>query len=1127
MQVVRCPRCHASAAEAAAFCEECGARLERACPSCGAPAGSAAKFCRSCGAPLQADERAPATFTPSHLATKILASRAALEGERKQVTALFADLRGSMDLLEGLDPEEARRLMDPAVQLMMDAVHRYEGTVNHVLGDGIMALFGAPIAHEDAPRRALYAALAIRDSVSRYGERVRRERGAVIQVRLGVNSGEVVVRSIGSDLRLDYSAVGHAVGMAARMESLAKPDSILVTGATHALTEDYFRWFPLGAIAVKGSSQPIEAYELMGPSDVKTRLQAGARRGLTPFVGRSREMDHLKETLELAKQGKGQVLGMVGDPGVGKSRLFLEFKGLDRTGGCLILEGSSVSFGRATPYLPLIDLLRAYFRIDGDDGPDHVREKVIGRLLALDESLRDTVPRFLDLLTEGDDQAEAEDADHRRRLRLDAVKRLFFRESVRQPVVLIFEDLHWVDDDTQALLGSLVDGLPTARVLLLTNYRPEFTAPWAARTYFSLLRLDPLAEESAAQLLSALLGPDPALKELRALLLRRAGGNPFFTEELVRSLVERGALEGAPGSYQPAGDVRRLELPPTVQGVLAARIDRLEPDAKRTLQTAAVIGKDFVQPLLEWVSDLPPEGLATALDALKDAEFIYEQAIYPEVEYTFKHALTQEVATQSLLAERRRDLHKRVGEAIESLYPARIDEHAGALAHHFAQSDDREKAVRYLHLAGVRAGRLGALAEAMELLEDARVRARQLPRTEERDRRRMEILRDLASPVLLLMEEGWAARLEEIDEDAMGVASSLNSFTDLAAFFSFRAIPLSFIMGPAGALACAEKLRTLAGRLPDDELAWHIKYAEVSAQYVRGEFRPALLQMKDLLQRPDIDRLAPRSSLSLLTTLATLLLRSVICLTRLGELAEVEPLLARVRAGLEGDEGPRTRGLVSALEANYLLARGQPEPAGRAFAEAVGYYEQGGFRRGSGGARVGLAATLIVRGQFGQAIEALDEALDIFGGADWSSAGVFPQRARAHLGAGHLDEARTDAEAGLAMMRRFENRAGEGEAHLSLALVHAASEPPDYEAAEKEFAEAEGCFRQCEYRTELALALRRHGEMRLKTQGLAAAQPLLRESRDLYAGMGRQNDVEAIDALLVAGTRRPIHETRP
>ncbi len=1117
---MNCARCQAQAAESAAFCEECGARLERACPSCGSPAGAASKFCRNCGAPLQADERAPVSFTPSHLASKILASRASLEGERKQVTALFADLRGSMDMLEALDPEEARRLMDPAVQLMMDAVHRYEGTVNHVLGDGIVALFGAPIAHEDAPRRALYAALAMRDSIARYGEGVRREQGAVVQARVGVNSGEVVVRSIGSDLRLDYSAVGHALGLAARMEALAKPDSILVTGATHDLTEDYFRWSPLGPIAVKGSSQPVEAYELLGPSEVRTRLQAGARRGLTPFVGRSHEMEHLKSTLELAKRGQGQVVGAVGDPGVGKSRLFLEFKGLDRTAGCLILEGSSVSFGRATAYLPLIDLLRGYFRIDDDDGPEHVREKVIGRLLALDETLRDTVPRFLDLLTEGDDQTAAEDAEHRRRLRTEAVKRLFFRESVRQPVILIFEDMHWVDDDTLGLISSLVEGLPTSRLLLVTNFRPEFSPPWTARTYFSLLRLDPLPEESAAELLSALLGADTALKDLRAMLLRRAGGNPFFSEELVRSLVDRGALVGAAGAYQPVGDISRLELPPTVQGVLAGRIDTLTPDAKRTLQTAAVIGKDFAHSLLERVSDLAPEALAASLDALKDAEFIYEQAIYPEVEYTFKHALTQEVATQGLLAERRRELHGRVGEAIESLYPARLDEFVGALAHHFAQSNDEEKAVHYLHLAGVRAGRLGAWGEAKGLLANARARGRDLPPSDERERRRMATMAQLVSTVLVLVEDGWEAELAEIDEELTEVAIALGALTELAVSYSSRATIQALVKGPQGALDCADKVRALTGRLPDAEVAWHAGYAEGVAHFFRGEFRQALTKSRELLKRPDIDSL-PQLTSNLVAVPYTfgLIIRQAFSLNYLGEFADMERLLSQVRAIVGQQETPVAQAFLRFMEGSYLLARGQPGPATGVIGEGVAYAEQAGIRRLSAGIRTRLGEALVATARFGQAIEVLSEALEMLGGADRASAQVLPRRARAYLGAGQLAEAQQDAKVGLAMLQRFEDRAGEGEAHLSMALVYAASEPPDDAAAEEEFAESEQCLRECEYRTELALALRLHGEARLNNGDAAAAQPLLQEARSLYADMGRQPDADAIDALLAAPAR--------
>jgi len=548
--------------------------------------------------------------------------------------------------------------------------------------------------------------------------------------------------------------------------------------------------------------------------------------------------------------------------------------------------------------------------------------------------------------------------------------------------------------------------------------------------------------------------------------------------------------------------------------VLAARIDRLEPDAKRTLQTAAVIGKEFALPLLERVSDLPPEGLARALDALKDAEFIYEQAIYPEVEYTFKHALTQEVAAQGLLAERRRELHGRVGEAIESLYPTRIDEYVGALAHHFAQSGDCEKAVRYLYLAGIRAARLGVVDEAKRLLEEARAQARELPGSEGRDRRRMDILKELAVVVLVLLQEGWEGDLEGIDEELTEVAASLGAFTELAAVYSSRALPQAGATGPRGVLRCAEKVRALTGRLADEEIAWHAGYAELVAHYLRGEFRPALAKAWELLRRPDIDRMAPASELTPLPVAAYLLIAVVGSLTRIGQFGEVEPLLAQVRAVVAREERPPGLALLRLVEGLHLSARGQPEAAARVLAEGVAYGEQAGLRRLSALARQGLGVALSQTGQFKQTVEVLSEALEILGGADWASASVLPHRARAYLGAGQVAEARHDAETALAMTRQFEDRAGHGEAHLSMALVHAASQPPDYAAAEEEFGEAEECLRECEYRTELAAALRARGEMRLKTQGAAAAAPLLQEARELYAYMDRQDDVAAVDALL-------------
>ncbi len=511
--------------------------------------------------------------------------------------------------------------------------------------------------------------------------------------------------------------------------------------------------------------------------------------------------------------------------------------------------------------------------------------------------------------------------------------------------------------------------------------------------------------------------------------------------------------------------------------------------------------------------DRRSEPLATALDALKDSEFIYEQAIYPEVEYTFKHALTQEVAAQGLLADRRRVLHRLVGEAIEGLYADRLDEYAGALAHHFAQSDDQEKAVRYLHLAGVRALRLGAVTEAMALLEDARTRARKLPQSEEHDRRRMQILRDSVFPVLMRLEEGWEARLEAIDEEAMGIAVALDSFSELALLYSSRSFGLALTMGPAGALGCVEKLRSLAGRLPDDELAWHIGYARGAAQWVRGELRPALLQVRELLKRRDLDRL-PVMALSGLSPATELRWREITCLARLGELDEAESLLGHLRVEMGEDLTLTAKGLLRGTDARYLLVRGRVEQALPAFEESLRYYDQSGFRRGSVAGREGLANAMVVVGRLREAVDLFTEAVEMIGGRDWSSANALRGRAIAYLALGLVEEARKDAEAALALALEFENRSAEGEARVSIALIHAASTPPDYAAAEDEFAQADKCLRECEARTALVLALRLHGETRLKLGDGAGAEPLLREARALFAYMGRKDDVEAIDALL-------------
>src|SRR6266540_1121822 len=725
---MKCPRCQADNREGRRFCAECGAALNLACSSCGFSNEPSEKFCGGCGQALASLQQvaakfaSPENYTPKHLAEKILTSKSALEGERKQVTVLFADMKGSMELLADRDPEEARKLLDPVIEHMMEAVHRYEGTVSNLMGDGIMALFGAPLAHEDHAVRACYAALRMQESVNRYADRVRRTEGVPIQIRVGLNSGEVVVGAIGNDLKMDYTAVGQTVHLASRMEQMAMPGSIMMTADALRLAEGYVQVKPLGPVSVKGLTEPVEVYEVTGVGAARSRLQAAAARGLTRFVGRDAETEQLRKALEQARADHGQVVGVVGEPGLGKSRLFLEFIHSHRTQGWLILESRSVSYGKATPYLPVIDLLKAYFKIQDHDDHREIREKVTGKLLTLDKSLESTLPAFLALLDVPVDDLmwQALDPFQRRQQTLGAVKRLLLRESQFKPLLLVFEDLHWIDSETQAMLESLVESLPTSRLLLLVNYRPEYQHGWANKTYYSQLRLDPLPPESAEQLLLAVLGDDTTLQPLKQLLIERTEGNPFFLEESVRTLVETKGLAGERGNYHLEKKVESTQVPATVQAVLAARIDRLPLEEKQLLQSAAVIGKDVPFSLLQAVTELSDEELRRALTHLQAAEFLYETSLFPDLEYTFKHALTHEVAYGGLLQERRRALHLRALDALERLLGTRAGEQAHRLTEHALRAEDWRRAARYLHLAGQKALVRGRFEEAERCLEGVR-----------------------------------------------------------------------------------------------------------------------------------------------------------------------------------------------------------------------------------------------------------------------------------------------------------------------------------------------------------------------------------------------------------------------
>lgn len=838
-----CSSCGHDNPAGARFCNACGTEMERRCAACGVQNPPGARFCNSCGASLPdagsgaegAEQGAspqarkpsglaalqgsgrgvqgsaprtpypePRSYTPPHLAERILAEQAALsargatEGERKTITALFADITGSMELIEDLDPEEARSIVDPALQVMMDAVHRYEGYVAQSTGDGIFALFGAPIAHEDHPQRALFAALLMQEGIRKHAEGLRRQRGVNLAIRVGLNTGEVVVRAIRKDdLHTDYTPVGHSTGLAARMERLATPGSIVISEHTYKLTEGYFHFKPLGLAQVKGVAEPVAIYEVLGVGPLRTRLQVSARRGLSRFVGRQDELTQMRRALERAEAGHGQIIAVVGEAGVGKSRLTYEFKLLAQR-SCLVLETFSVAHAKTFAYLPLIELLKSYVGITLQDDERQRREKVTGKVLTLDRSLEDLLPYVCAVLgiPEPSSALPPMDPQIRRQRTLDAVKRLLLRESLNQPLLVIVEDLHWLDSETEAFLNVLSESVATARLLLLVNYRPEYQHGWGNKSYYTQLRLDPLTREAAEEMLSALLnGGAQHAAPLRQLILDKTEGNPFFMEEMVHALFDQGVLTRGVGGdglvrlTRPLSDIR---LPTTVQGILAARIDRLPPGEKALLQTLSVLGKDFSAGLVQKLAGVSEGEQRRMLAHLQAAEFIFEEPAFPEPAYTFKHALTQDVAYNSLLIERRQVLHERAALAIEEVFPDRLEEHYGELAHHYSRSGAPDKAIPYLQMAAGQALQRSAFTEAIGHLTGAEKLLQTLPDSTER--KEQELLVQVSLGRALKETRGWAdpgaerayGRARELSQQVQGIPHLLMALGGLFGFYMSR-----------------------------------------------------------------------------------------------------------------------------------------------------------------------------------------------------------------------------------------------------------------------------------------------------------------------------------------------------
>ncbi|WP_233859232.1 adenylate/guanylate cyclase domain-containing protein [Paraburkholderia sp. HD33-4] len=850
---MRCTSCGFENPTDANFCEECGAALTPVCPACGRASTSTARFCAGCGAPMtvasvrglaqSVSASVPIQYTPRHLVERILAEQATMEargssfGERKTITALFADMAGSTALIRDLDPEEAQRLIDPVIALMMEAVHHYEGYVAKSLGDGILALFGAPLAHEDHAQRAVYAALRMQEAMRHHSDRVRLEFGIALQIRVGIHTGEVVVRSIRKDdLHTDYDPVGHTVHIASRMESTATPATTLVSESTHKLTEGYFVFKALGTTRVKGLQDPLLVYEVVGPGPLRTRLQVAVHRGLASFVGRVSELAQLESAWGRVQAGHGQIVGVVGEAGVGKSRLFLEFKVRAQPGSALVLETFSVSHGKAFAYLPLIELLKNYFQITPRDVERTCREKVVGKVLTLDRTLEELLPYVLYLLgiEEQGSVLPAMDPQIRRERTFDAITRLLVRESVNQPVQVLFDDLQWLDRETEAFLNALIERVPNAGILLLLNFRTEYRPGWRQNSDYAQLRLDPLGQVESVALLITLLGEDASLAHLKRLILDKTDGNPFFMEEVVQTLVEEKVLLGEPGRYRVEVASDTFQIPTTVKGVLAARVDRLDPAEKALLQTLAVIGTEFTWSLVRQVAGQPEDRLRYLLATLQASDFIYERPAFPEVEYAFKHSLTQEVAGQALLSEQRSALHERTAQAIEVLYRQRLGSHCSDLAHHYSLSGNIPKAVEYLLSAGSQALERSAHLEAISHLNNALELLKRLPDTPERANQELA-LRITLGPALIAAKgyaspevEATFSRALALSEQGGETRQIFQAKLGLRTFYTLRAEhQTSYQLG--------ESLLSLAERAQDPELIGQANFVLGTSSFHLGD----------------------------------------------------------------------------------------------------------------------------------------------------------------------------------------------------------------------------------------------------------------------------------------------------
>ena len=852
---MQCPKCQFENREGAKFCIECGNKLEISCSKCGHLNPSESKFCEECGSKLglpadqtpkelSFDEKLTKIqkYLPKGLTEKILSQKNRIEGERKQVTVMFCDMEGYTSMSELLGIEDAYSIMDQVYEILIHKVHDYEGTVNEMTGDGIVALFGAPVALEDAPQRAIRSSLAIHREMTKFSDTLKQEKkdAPPVKMRIGIHTGPVVVGTVGNDLRVEFKAVGDTVNLASRIEGQAQPGTTYITEDTFKLTEGLFRFEGLGQRVIKGKEEPVNVFRAIAPSTRRTRFDVSAEQGLTPFAGRERELELLLEGFERCKAGRGQAFSVIAEAGIGKSRLLYEFRKAVAHEDVTFIEGKCLSYSKDVPYHLHIDTLKANFDIHEGDEDSVIREKVTRGLKILRVDEDSNLPYFLELFSvkdSGIDKIPMSPEAKRDRI-IEALKHIVLKGSEIRPLILAYEDLHWVDKSSEVVSKHILESIPGARVLLIFTYRPEFVHTWGAKSYHNQLTLNRLSNSETLMMVSHLLGSEELDRDLEEFILEKTEGVPFFIEELIKSLKDLKILKREDNRYRIAKDIKEAIIPATIQDVIMARIDSLPEEAKSLLQKGAVAGREFDHDLTKRVTNLSEEELLPYLSVLKDSELLYERGIYPQSTYVFKHALIQDATYQSLMKSTRQKYHQKIAQVLEKSFADTMESQPELLAHHYTEAGLNEQAVGYWYQAGKRAAQRSAHVEAINHLTRGLEVLMTLPDTLERARQELDMQTTLG-PVLMAVKgqsspdtERAYVRARELCQQVGETPQLFPVLHGLWRFYMVRAEMQT-------TRELAEQIFTLAQRAQDTALLLEANRMLGQTMYWLGEMAPA------------------------------------------------------------------------------------------------------------------------------------------------------------------------------------------------------------------------------------------------------------------------------------------------